>query len=85
MSDPEFQNIPFPWQRDFWKVKAAEMLNIPYEEVTEEQRREFKNRFWLMAYMSPPQPIAEILKDFDFAEMERRILAFQGLGRPPAE
>jgi hypothetical protein len=85
MHEPEIQNIPLPDQRDFWKVKAAEMLGIPYEEVTEDQRREFKSRFWVMAYMSPPRPIIEVLEDFDFEEAERRILAYQGLVQPSAE
>ncbi len=35
---------------DYYKVGASKRLGIPYEEVTEQQRRQYKQLFFLEAY-----------------------------------
>ena len=75
-------------KKDWYRHRAAEMFGVPYEDVTEAQRRLAKDRFWLTAYMSPTtsiqgmlqdqQEAAQILKETDFAAMELRLVALLG-------
>ena len=39
-------------QTDFYKIVASELFNIPYEEVTKEQRALAKSKFLLLSYYS---------------------------------
>ena len=37
-------------EEDIYKKIASQQLGIPYEQVTDEQRRLMKNKFWILQY-----------------------------------
>jgi DNA polymerase I-like protein with 3'-5' exonuclease and polymerase domains len=36
---------------DWYKQKASELFNVPYEEVTKDQRKEAKEKLWMFNYI----------------------------------